>query len=152
MIRARPSLLIALSLGLVASGSFPALADGGSSNSPYYYFSQPGLTQERVLADFEECRELASMVRPPSSSDYVYAPGLAGAATVGFLQGLERGERHRNMAGAAFRKCMTVKGYRRHALSKDEAKVMYSGNWQEQRGRMVDAALATVGDHQRLDP
>jgi hypothetical protein len=153
-LRTGSSLLAILALTLTAAGSGPALAGGGTANSPYYYFSQPGIARAQVLADFEECRDLASMVRPPSSSDLAYVPtqGVAGAATLGLLQGLERGERHRNMAGAAYRRCMAIKGYKRLAMSKDEAKVLYAGGWEIQRERMVDAALAPVGEHLRLDP
>ncbi len=146
----RGTILLAGSLAL--AGTHEALAKDGSAVSPYSFFSQNGLARERALADFEECRDLAGVVQPPSSNDYVYTPGLAAAATVGFLQGLERGEKRRNMADAAFRKCMSIKGYLRFAMTKDEARALYDGGWQEQRERMVDRALAPVGEHQRIDP
>lgn len=144
--------VLSLTLMLAAPGVDAALAAGGSSNSPYYFFSQPGIAREQVVADLAECGELAGAVQPPSKNDYVYAPTMAGAATVGFLQGMQRGEERRNMIGAAFRKCMAIKGYRRYAMTKDEAKAMFAGSWEDGRARLADAALAPTGDHQRLDP
>lgn len=154
MLRTNLSLLTLSALTLAAAGSGSALAGGGNANSPYFFFSQPGIPRERVLADLEECRDLASMVRPPSSSDFDYIPtqGVAGAATLGVLQGLQRGERRRNMASAAYRKCMAIKGYKRFAMSKDEARALYAGGWEIQRERMADAALAPTASHPRLDP
>ena len=144
--------MVTLALMLAVSGIDPVLAKGGTSNSSYYFFSQPGIGREQVSADLAECGALAGVAQPPSQNDYVYAPGLVGAATVGFLQGLARGEQRRNVVGAAYRKCMAIKGYQRYAMTKDEAKVMFAGSWQDGRARLADAALAPVGDHQRLDP
>ncbi len=128
------------------------MAKDGAVNSQYYFFSQPGIAREQARTDFEECADLAGAAQPPGKNDYVYAPTLAGAATVGFLQGMQRGEARRNMIGAAYRRCMAVKGYRRFAMTKEEAKSLYEGSWEERRERMVEKALSPVGDHQRLDP
>lgn len=127
-------------------------AAGGNAVSPWFFFSQPGLAPEQVLADFEECRDLAGRVQPPRTDPGVYAPDPVGAATVGFLEGMQRGEQRRNMANAAFRKCLAVKGYTRHELSKAEAKALYAGGWEQQFPRMVDRALQPVTGHPRLDP
>lgn len=137
---------------LAALQAAPAAAKGGNAVEPYFFFSQPGLTREQVRLDFEECRDLAGVVQPPSKENYVYTPGLVAAGVNGFLEGLERGEKRRYMADAAWRKCMAIKGYQRYAMAKDEAKALYDGGWSEQRDRMADRALAPVGDHRRIDP
>lgn len=129
-----------------------AMAAGGNATSPWYQFSQPGLSREQVLADLEECRDLAGRVQPPRTDSGIYAPDPVGAGTVGFLEGLQRGEQRRNMATAAWRKCMAIKGYVRFAISKDQAKSLYAGNWDQQRERLADRALAAPDGLQRLDP
>jgi hypothetical protein len=144
--------LLATGLGVaVASlGAQPVAA--GNAVARYYFFSQPELTREQVLADFEECRDLAGVVQPPSADLGVYAQGMAQQATLGFLEGMQRAEMRRTMADAAWRRCMAIKGYRRYAMNKDEAKALYSGGWDEERGRMADRALAPVDDYSRIDP
>ena len=92
------------------------------------------------------------MAQPPGSDTQAYTPGLIAAGVTGFLQGMERGQQRRNVVGAAFRKCMAIKGYQRYAMSKDEAKAMFAGSWQDGQNRLADAAVAPVGDHQRIDP
>lgn len=128
------------------------MAKDGAVTADHFFYSQPGLSREQVIADFEECAELAGQVQPPRNEDYVYAPTIAGAATVGFLQGMQRGEQRRNLFNAAHRKCMAIKGYKRFAMTKDEAKALYAGSWEERRERMASKALEPAGDHQRLDP
>ena len=152
MARARLPWLIPMALALVAGGSGPAFAKGGTSNSPYYFFSQPAIPREQALADLAQCGELAGMAQPPGSDTQAYTPGLIAAGVTGFLQGMERGQQRRNVVGAAFRKCMAIKGYQRYAMSKDEAKAMFAGSWQDGQNRLADAAVAPVGDHQRIDP
>ena len=125
-------------------------AEGGNAVSPWFYFSKPGLPREQVLADLDECSELAGVVQPPRA-DGVYTPDPIGAATVGFLQGMQRGEQRRNMIGAAYRKCMALKGYARIAMSKDEAKTLYAGSADERRARIADLALQP-SQKPRLDP
>ena len=92
------------------------------------------------------------MAQPPGSDTQAYTPGLIAAGVTGFLQGMERGQQRRNVVCAAFRKCMAIKGYQRYAMSKDEAKAMFAGSWQDGQNRLADAAVAPVGDHQRIDP
>jgi hypothetical protein len=144
--------VLATGLGIAVTGLVAQPAAAGNAVARYYFFSQPELTREQVLADFEECRDLAGVVQPPNFDLGVYAQGAAQAATLGFLEGMQRGEMRRTMADAAWRRCMAIKGYRRYAMDKDEAKSLYAGNWEAERGRMADRALAPVGDHARIDP
>lgn len=128
--------------------------DGGPADdkgSSYAVFSQPGLSRAQVIADMEECRDLAAGVRPPGVG-YMYAPGLAGAAVAGLMQGLERGAQRRHMQDAALRRCMNVKGYARHSISKEEATTLYAGEWPAMRERLADRALAPAPAASRLDP
>jgi hypothetical protein len=134
---------------VLAENAKPAVADDDSGK--YDIFILPGGNRPQVLADFDECRELAGVVQPPPAG-YVYAPSLAGAAAVGFMQGLMRGAQIRHMSAAALRKCLAVKGYQRFASSKDEAKALYSGKWEVVRERIADAALLPTDGRKRLDP
>lgn len=152
MTQARQTWLIAVTLAASATFGLPAMAKDGNSNAPYYFFNQPGVSREQALADLLECGDLAGGVQPPGSDTYTYSPGIIAAGVNGFLQGMERGQQRRNMVGAAFRKCMAIKGYQRFEMTKDEAKAMFAGSWDEGRGRLADAAAAPVGTHQRLDP
>lgn len=145
-------MLVLGALVLFAGGSCAALAKAGNSNSDYYFFNQPGVSRERALADLAECSTLAGGVQPPGNDTYSYSPGIIAAGVNGFLQGMERGQQRRNMVGAAFRKCMQIKGYQRYEMTKDEAKAMFAGSWEDGRGRLADVAVAPVGDHHRLDP
>jgi hypothetical protein len=145
-------LLIAVALALGAVVGDPAMANGGTSDAPYYFFNQSGIAREQAVADLAECSELAGAAQPLGSDTYAYTAGVIAAGVTGFLQGMERGQQRRNMVGAAFRKCMAIKGYQRYAMSKDEAKAMFAGSWEDGRKRLADAAVASVGDHQRIDP
>lgn len=145
------SILICLAV-TVAVDPATAVAKEGGAVEPFFFFAQSGITRDQVLADFDECRDLAGVVQPPSRENYVYTPGVIAAGVNGFLDGLDRGEKRRLMADAAWRKCMAIKGYQRYAMARDEAKALYAGGWQEQRGRMADRAIAAVDNYRRIDP
>src|SRR5690349_2543419 len=98
-----------------------ASAQDAEDADKFFYFQNPSVTREQALVDWDDCRDLAGVVQPPPAG-YVYAPGLAGAAAAGFVQGLIRGSQRRHMIDAAVRKCMNVKGYGRYTMTKDEAK------------------------------
>lgn len=117
----------------------------------YNFFSQPTASREQVLADFDECRELASGVKPPQPG-YVYSQGIAGAAAVGLLQGFMKGAQRRHMFDAALRKCMSVKGYARYPMSKEQAKLVYDGSWTEMREKLADRAIASTEGMTRMEP
>lgn len=142
-------LLAFMGCALLLSG--PALAQDDGTSDKYDFFSQPGRERALVIADFVECRDLASAVQPPRAG-YVYTPNAVAAGAVGFMQGLVRGAQRRHMFDAALRKCMNVKGYARYATTKDEVKVIYSGSWDAMREKLADRALAPVGTARRLDP
>jgi len=133
---------------LCATAAFAQDADDGDK---YNFFSQPTATREQVLADLDECRDLASTVRPPQSG-YTYTPNVAAAAAVGILQGFTKGAQRRHMFDAALRKCMNVKGYARYAMTKEQAKVVYAGSWKEMRERLTDRALAPTEGMTRMEP
>jgi hypothetical protein len=127
-------------------------ADSEAEDSgKYELFSQPGIERAQVLKDFDECRDLAGNVQPPPAG-YVYAPGLAASAATGFIQGMMQGAQRRHMSGAAFRKCLNIKGYQRFAATREEAKSLYGAKWAVARERIADAALAPVSERKRLDP
>lgn len=129
-----------------------ARAADGDDGDKYNYFSQPSASRTQVLAGYEECRDLASVVQPPPAG-YVYSPGLAGAAATGFIQGLIKGAQRRHMFDAAFRKCMSVKRFSRYSITKEDAKLLYSGKWPEMREKLADRALGPVAaGSTRLDP
>jgi hypothetical protein len=148
--RAGYTLATGLGIAVAAVAAQPATA--GNAVARYYFFSQPEVPREQVLADFEECRDLAGVVQPPNADLGVYAQGMAQQATLAILEGMQRGEMRRTMADAAWRRCLAIKGYRRYSMDKDEAKELYAGSWEAESGRMADRALAPVGDHSRIDP
>lgn len=116
-----------------------------------FFFSNPAAARGQVIADWEECRELASAVRPPQAAS-VYTPNAVGALAAGFMQGLIQGAQRRHMFDAALRKCMNVKGYQRYAMTKPDFEALYDGKWPELKERLADKALAPVGGATRLDP
>lgn len=116
----------------------------------YTFFHQPDLARTQVLADWEECRDLASAVQPPRAG-YIYSPNAIAAGMNGFMQGLQRGAQRRHLFDAALRKCMNLKGYARYAMAKDEAKALYDGGWARMREKLADRALAPVGNATRLE-
>jgi hypothetical protein len=129
-----------------------ATQNAHADEGDYNYFSQPTVTRTQVLADYEECRELAGAVQPPPAG-YVYSQGVAGAAAAGFMKGLIEGAQRRHMGDAAIRKCMSIKGYTRYKISKDEAKALYAGKWEAMRERLADRAIAPLDPTSvRLDP
>lgn len=111
------------------------------ADSKDFFFSQPGIARETARADWEECRDLSSAVTPPPQG-YAYTPNLIAAGAIGLVQGFIRGSQRRHMYDAALRKCMAVKGYRRIAMSEEEAKLLFAGEWPEMRERLVDRAVA----------
>lgn len=135
--------------GLIVAG--PVSANGTEGIEKYSFFSQPAVSRDQIIGDYEECRDLASNVQPPPAG-YVYTQGMAGAAVAGFMQGMIKGAQRRHMFDAALRKCMSVKGFGRYAMSKEGAELLYSGKWAEMREKLADRALAPAGESQRLDP
>lgn len=130
----------------------PAWAEeAGDDTGRFFFFQNALVSREQALADWDECRDLAGVVQPPAAAS-IYAPGLAGAAAAGFIQGLVRGAQRRHMLDAALRKCMSVKGYGRYAMSKDEAKAMYADGWPQIRERLADRAISDVANATRLNP
>lgn len=153
----RSRLVVALVATLFAGGVARAEDDAGDEPDKYFFFSKPEVTAEQAGADWDQCRELVSQVQPPAAAPIYYAnpggaAGLAAAAAVGFVQGFIRAGQRRHMVDAALRKCMHVKGYGRYAMTKDEAKAMYDGGWDQIRPRLVQKAVAAVGEAERLDP
>lgn len=140
-------LAIVASFALLAAASPAAAADDDEDD--YTFFYQAGVSRQQVLADFEECRDLASRVEPPRGPS-PYTPSVAGAAAVGFVQGLIRGAQRRHMGDAALRKCLGVKGYGRYGFTKDEAKALYAGNWQQMRERIADKATGPAPTQRAL--
>jgi hypothetical protein len=131
--------------------STAAHAEDSDDAAKWFFFSNPRVTRDQAAADWDECRDLASQVRPPQGP-YVYAPGAAGAAAAGFMKGLIEGAQRRHMSDAALRKCLNIKGYQRYAMSKAESEALYGGEWAQMRERLVDRALAPVGAAERLEP
>jgi len=141
-------ILIGVALSLAApSAGWAQETDGEKFN----FFSQPSLSRAQVLADFDECRDLASAVQPPQPG-YTYTPNIVAAAAVGMVQGFMKGAQRRHMFDAALRKCMSIKGYGRYALTKEQAKAIYAGSWQQMRERLADRALAPIDGLTRIDP
>ncbi len=136
-----------LALALVMQAGTP---EDVGADSRYTFFSQPTATRAQVLADWDECRELASAVQPPRAG-YLYSPNAIAAGVNGFIQGMQRGSQRRHMFDASLRKCMSVKGYARYATAKDDAKSLYDGNWATMREKLADRALAPVGAAVRLE-
>lgn len=156
LVRRACTALAAVSMILpgIAAAQEPAAASQAQEAEDadkYNFFSQPTASREQVLADFDECRDLASSVRPPQPG-YVYSQGIAGAAAVGLLQGFMKGAQRRHMFDAALRKCMSVKGYARYPMSKEQAKLTYDGSWKEMREKLADRALAPIDGLTRMEP
>lgn len=134
-----------------------AFAAEGEEDEKFFFFHNATITRDQALADWDECRELAGVVRAPPAG-YIYTPnaggaaGLAGAAAAGFMQGIIQGQQRRRMIDAAIRKCMNVKGYTRYSMTKDEAKLLYAGDWPQIRERLADKAVGSVAAAERLDP
>ena len=131
----------------LAAASPAAAADDDEDD--YTFFYQAGITRQQAIADFEECRDLASRVEPPRGAS-PYTPNVAAAAAAGFVQGLIRGAQRRHMGDAALRKCLGVKGYGRYGFTKDEAKALYAGGWKEMRERVADRATGPVPTQRAL--
>jgi len=66
----------AIALLLAAAPASAADEEGDPDN---FFFHKAGVLKETALADWEECRELASAVEPPRGPS-VYTPTVAGAA------------------------------------------------------------------------
>ncbi|MEO7177932.1 MAG: hypothetical protein ABIW83_03735 [Allosphingosinicella sp.] len=128
--------IAAVALLLAAS---PAAAADEEDDPDYFFFHKPGVSKEAALADWEECRDLASAVEPPRGPS-VYTPTVAGAAAAGLVQGFIRGGQRRHMADAAFRKCFQVKGYGRYGIAKEDGKLLYSGSWKVMREKLAEKA------------
>lgn len=135
-------------MALVAVAA-PAAADDDEPD--YVFFSKPGVVHEAALADWDECRDLASAVEPPRAGS-VYTPNVAAAAAAGFAQGLIRGAQRRHMFDAALRKCFQVKGYARYETTKEDAKALYAGPWKEMRERLADKSAAPAPAQPALVP
>jgi hypothetical protein len=129
----------------------PASAAEEADDPDNFFFHKPGVAREAALADWEECRDLASAVEPPRGPS-IYTPTVAGAAAAGIVQGFIRGGQRRHMAEAAFRKCFQVKGYARYEISKEEAKQLYSGGWKEMREKLADKAAGPAPSQPALVP
>lgn len=128
----------------------PAMAQD-EEDPDYFYFHKPGVSKDAALADWEECRDLASAVEPPRGPS-VYTPTVAGAAAVGLVQGFIRGGQRRRMGEAAFRKCFQVKGYVRYGLNKEEGKLLYAGSWKVLREKLADKAVGPAPSDPALLP
>ena len=129
----------------------PAVAADDEDDPDNFFFHKPGVSREAALADWEECRDLASAVEPPQGPS-VYTPNVAAAAAAGFARGWIRGGQRRHMAEAAFRKCFQVKGYSRFEIGKEEAKQLYSGSWKEMREKLADKAAGPAPSQPALVP
>ncbi|MGZ8286848.1 MAG: hypothetical protein ACXW27_15850 [Allosphingosinicella sp.] len=127
-------------IAAMLTAAVPAAAAADDVNDPdYFFFHKPGVSKAAALADWEECRDLASAVEPPRGPS-IYTPNLAGAAAAGLVQGFIRGGQRRRMGDAAFRKCFQVKGYGRYGMTKEEGKLLYSGSWKVMREKLADRA------------
>jgi hypothetical protein len=129
----------------------PAAAAEDEDDPDNFFFQKPGVSREAALADWEECRDLASAVEPPRGPS-VYTPNVAAAAAAGFAQGFIRGGQRRHMGEAAMRKCFQVKGYSRYAMTKEEAKQLYSGGWKTMREKLADKAAGPAPSEPALVP
>ncbi len=129
----------------------PAAAQEDEEDPDYFFFHKPGVARDSALADWEECRDLASAVEPPRGPS-VYTPTVAGAAAAGLVQGFIRGGQRRRMADAAFRKCFQVKGYGRYGMTKEEGKLVYSGSWKAMREKLADKATGPAPSQPALVP
>jgi hypothetical protein len=129
----------------------PGAAAEGEDDPDYFYFHKAGVSKEAALADWEECRDLASAVEPPRGPS-LYTPTVAGAAAAGLVQGFIRGGQRRRMGDAAFRKCFQVKGYGRYGIPKEEGKLLYSGDWKVMREKLADKASGPAPSQPVLVP
>ena len=129
----------------------PSAAAEDEEDPDNFFFHKPGVSREAALADWEECRDLASAVEPPRGPS-VYTPTVAGAAAAGLVQGFIRGGQRRRMGEAAFRKCFQVKGYGRYGMTKEEAKQLYSGGWKVMREKLADKAAGPAPAQPALEP
>jgi hypothetical protein len=137
-------------IALLLAGT-PAAAADDEDDPDNFFFHKPGVSHEAALADWEECRDLASAVEPPRGPS-VYMPNVAAAAAAGFAQGFIRGGQRRHMGEAAMRKCFQVKGYSRYAMTKEEAKLLYSGGWKTMREKLADKAAGPAPAQPALVP
>lgn len=140
---------MAAAVALLAAPAWAA--DDDYDDPDYVFFHKEGAAREAVLADWEECRDLASAVEPPRGPS-VYTPTVAGAAAAGFMSGLIRGAQRRHMFDAALRKCFHVKGYKRYEMPKEESKLLYSGNWKVMREKLADKATGPTPSQPALLP
>ena len=129
----------------------PAAAAEDEEDPDNFFFHKPGVSKAVALADWEECRDLASAVEPPRGPS-VYTPNVAAAAAAGFAQGFIRGGQRRHMGEAAMRKCFQVKGYARYGMTKEEAKLLYSGGWKTMREKLADKAAGPAPSEPALVP
>lgn len=138
----------AIAILLAAS---PAAAADDEDDPDHFFFHKAGVARDTAIADWEECRDLASAVEPPRGPS-VYTPNVAAAAAAGLVQGFIRGGQRRHMGEAAFRKCFQVKGYQRYQMSKEEAKLLYSGGWKAMREKLADKASGPAPSQPALVP
>ena len=129
----------------------PAAAADDEGDPDNFFFHKEGVSKEAALADWEECRDLASAVEPPRGPS-VYTPNVAAAAAAGLVQGFIRGSQRRHMGEAALRKCFQVKGYGRYEMSKGEAKLLYSGGWKAMKEKLADRAAGPAPSQPALVP
>ncbi len=142
---------MALPLCVVSAQDAPEEQPDAGLSDDYTFFHQSGIVREQVLGDYDACRELASGVKPPEGP-YVYSNNAIGQATTSFLKGMSQGRMRRHMFGAAMRKCMSVKGYKRLMTTKEDATQLYKGGWAEMRERLADRAVAPAGSAQEIEP
>jgi hypothetical protein len=141
---------LAAVIALLAAAA-PAMAADEEGDPDNFFFHKPGVSKETAVADFEECRELASAVEPPRGPS-VYTPTVAGAAAAGLVQGFIRGGQRRHMGEAALRKCFQVKGYGRYEMTKEEAKQLYSGGWKAMKEKLAARASGPAPSQPALVP
>ncbi|HEX6375434.1 MAG TPA: hypothetical protein VFZ91_06910 [Allosphingosinicella sp.] len=141
---------LAAAMALLAAAA-PVGAADDEDDPDYVFFHKEGVTRDAAIADWEECRDLASAVEPPRGPS-VYTPNVAAAAAAGFMQGLIRGAQRRHMFDAALRKCFQVKGYGRYETTKEESKLLYSGSWSVMRGKLADKATGPKPSQPALVP
>jgi len=140
------------SLATVAMGlSGPAMAADAVPEPAGEIFIKPGVLRDVALADFDECRELASAVRAPAQTP-VGTSTLIGVGVVALIQGAAAGSQRRKMVDISYRKCLSIKGYGRYALDADAARSVYAGAWDSQRVRLAELAVRDPGKMRRMDP
>jgi hypothetical protein len=139
-----------LTAAVLAVAPSIALADTPDEEK-YVFWHHASASRAQVLADFGECRDLASDVQPPAAG-YIYTPNLAAAAVGGLLQGFMKGAQRRHMFDAALRKCLYVKGFTRHAMTREQSDALYAGKWDVTRERIADRAVAPLAGEKELQP